>query len=173
MRTQPRELGRRLHTLGVIAGKLCSGSPNLSSDSGCTCHSMFGVGCAGSLFAKAPACEDGFFVGVNKKSLAIAHELDALGRTPSHAQPGNVSVDQHGEVFPMQHRAQEGVGRAPAPAALLVHLEVGAAEVVAVVEYLHRWDAAFGGSLSPGIDDLPAHARILDAHLAARAVAVG
>src|SRR5260221_11061323 len=63
MRTQPRELGRRLHTLGVIAGKLCSGSPNLSSDSGCTCHSMFGVGCEASLFAKAPACEGGMVGG--------------------------------------------------------------------------------------------------------------
>src|SRR5260221_10226745 len=68
MRTQPRELGRRLHTEGVIAGKLCSGSPNLSSDSGCTCHSMFGVGCAGSLFANAPACDGGMVSGPVRKA---------------------------------------------------------------------------------------------------------
>ena len=32
----PRLAGRRLHTLAVIAGKSCSGSPNLSSESGWT-----------------------------------------------------------------------------------------------------------------------------------------
>src|ERR1700740_2464327 len=36
MRTVPREVGCRLQALTVIAGKRCSGSPNLSSDSGCT-----------------------------------------------------------------------------------------------------------------------------------------
>src|SRR5918993_3457428 len=75
MRTQPRDVGRRLHTLGVIAGKLCSGSPNLSSDNGCTCHSMFGVDCDGSLFAKAPSCEGGIVNGPVRKakySAAIA-----------------------------------------------------------------------------------------------------
>src|SRR5438067_10472392 len=75
MRTQPRELGRRLQTLGVIAGKLCSGSPNLSSDSGCTCHSMFGDGCDASLLAKAPACDGGMVSGPVRKrkySAAIA-----------------------------------------------------------------------------------------------------
>src|SRR5688500_19542179 len=75
MRTQPRELGRRLQTLGVLAGNECSGSPNLSSDSGCTCHSMFGVGCAGSLRAKAPACDGGMVSGPVRKakySIAIA-----------------------------------------------------------------------------------------------------
>ena len=41
MRTWPRLVGWRLATDGVIALNLCSGSPNLSSESGCTCHSMF------------------------------------------------------------------------------------------------------------------------------------
>src|SRR5438132_1516959 len=35
-RTKPRLVGCTLHTLAVKAGKSCSGSPNLSSDSGCT-----------------------------------------------------------------------------------------------------------------------------------------
>src|SRR3990170_2474214 len=73
----------------------------------------------------------------------------------------------------MQYRPQEGARRAPAPAAALVHLEVGAAEVVAVVEHLDLRDAALRGGLAPGVDDLPVHARVLDAHLAPRAVAVG
>src|SRR5204863_2144488 len=73
MRTQPRELGRRLHTLGVIAGKLCSGSPNLSSESGCTCHSMFALGSPGSLLAKAPICEGGMVSGpVRKRKYSAA-----------------------------------------------------------------------------------------------------
>src|SRR5678816_824112 len=84
MRTQPRDAGRRLQTLGVIAGKLCSGSPNLSSESGCTCHSMFGVGCDGSLFANAPAWDGGMVSGPvcqAKYSSAIAalpHQLLAM-----------------------------------------------------------------------------------------------
>src|SRR5256714_14490412 len=75
MRTQPRELGRRLHTEGVMAGKVCSGSPNLSSESGCTCHSMFGVGSPGSLLAKAPSCDGGIVSGPvlnSAYSMAIA-----------------------------------------------------------------------------------------------------
>src|SRR6188508_2710635 len=63
IRTQPREVGLRLQTLGVIARNGCSGSPNLSRESGCTCHSMFGVGCAGSLLANAPSCEGGIVSG--------------------------------------------------------------------------------------------------------------
>src|SRR6185503_853537 len=85
MRTQPRELGRRLHTLGVIPGKECSGSPNLSSESGCTCHSMFAVGRDGSLFAKAPACDGGMVSGPVRKrkySSAIAALPAKLLATP-------------------------------------------------------------------------------------------
>src|SRR5476649_2825860 len=69
MRTAPREVGRRLHTEGVIAGKGCRGSPNFSSDSGCTCHSMSGVASHGSLFAKAPSCEGGIVSGPVLKSM--------------------------------------------------------------------------------------------------------
>src|SRR5437867_11006941 len=68
MRTWPRLVGRRLHTDGVIAGKRCSGEPNLSSDSGCTCHSMFADGCAGLLFANAPSCEGGMVSGPVRKN---------------------------------------------------------------------------------------------------------
>src|SRR5258707_6954860 len=86
MRTQPRELGRKLHTLGVIAGKLCSGSPNLSSESGCTCHSMFGLRCDGSLFANAPASDAGMVNGPARKakySIAIAALPHRPFATPS------------------------------------------------------------------------------------------
>src|SRR6185503_21257288 len=72
----------------------------------------------------------------------------------------------------MHDRAEEGASRAPAPAALLVHLEIGAAEVVAAVEGMNLRDAALGGGVAPGVDDVPVHARILDANLAALAVEI-
>ena len=51
----PREVGRRLHTEAVNAGNGCSGSPNLSSDSGCTWYSTLGR-CRSALdIANAPS----------------------------------------------------------------------------------------------------------------------
>ena len=63
MRTWPRLVGCRLHTDGVIALKSCNGSPNLSSDKGCTCHSMLADARSGSLFANAPSWEGGMVSG--------------------------------------------------------------------------------------------------------------
>ena len=52
--TLPRLVGLRLHTLAVKAGKLCSGSPKASSDSGCTWYSMLGHSKAGDERVNAP-----------------------------------------------------------------------------------------------------------------------
>src|SRR5687767_3534727 len=101
--------------------------------------------------------------------------MDEFGSAAAHSlesQLHDLRAGHDGEIRAMDDRAQEGVGRAPAPAALLVHLEVGAAEVVAAVEDLDRRDAAFGRRLAPGIDDVPAHPRVLHPYLAVRAVAV-
>ena len=38
----PRLVGLRLHTLAVIALKVCSGEPNASRLSGCTWYWIFG-----------------------------------------------------------------------------------------------------------------------------------
>jgi len=38
----------------VIAGKLCIGSPNFGSDSGCTWNCTFGVAWRSFVFANAP-----------------------------------------------------------------------------------------------------------------------
>src|SRR4051812_25575407 len=59
----PRDVGRRLHTLTVNAGKWCSGSPNLSSDSGWTWNSMLAVGWSGSDLAHAPICDGAIVSG--------------------------------------------------------------------------------------------------------------
>src|SRR6478672_8551501 len=61
--TVPRLVGLRLHTLAVNAGKLCSGSPNASSDRGCTWYSMLGQGCSGLLRGNAPNCDGAMLIG--------------------------------------------------------------------------------------------------------------
>src|SRR5574340_1053485 len=63
MRARPREVGRRLHGLAVNAGNLCGGSPNLSSEIGCTWYSRLGVGCDGSDFTNAPICDGAMVIG--------------------------------------------------------------------------------------------------------------
>src|SRR5262249_45022021 len=57
-----------------------------------------------------------------------------------------------------------------APAASLVDMKVGAAGVVAPVELIDRGDAHLGSGGLPGVQDLPAHPRTLNADLAAGAV---
>src|SRR6476619_3114311 len=63
MRTLPRLVGFRLHTLAVKAGKECKGSPNASSDSGCTWYSMLGHWKSGALRVNAPSCEGAMLMG--------------------------------------------------------------------------------------------------------------
>src|SRR5690606_15894711 len=58
----------------------------------------------------------------------------------------------------------------PAQAALLVHLEIAAALVVAAVEVIGLRDAALRRRRAEGIEDRPRQALRLDAPLAARAV---
>ena len=50
--TVPRDVGRRLQALTVIAGKRCRGSPNLSSDSGWMWNSMLERSCSGDEVVK-------------------------------------------------------------------------------------------------------------------------
>lgn len=45
----------KLQTLAVMAGKECKGSPNFSSESGCTWYSRFGVASMSLDLAKAPS----------------------------------------------------------------------------------------------------------------------
>src|SRR6516225_1180875 len=63
MRTLPRLVGLRLHTLAVNALNECSGSPNASSESGCTWYSRFGCASPARLFANAPSCDGAMLIG--------------------------------------------------------------------------------------------------------------
>src|SRR5512139_4199780 len=99
MRTWPREVGRRLHTLAVNAGKGCSGSPNLSSESGCTWNSMFGVACSGDERANAPIC-DGAIVSGPVRNSADSSAILAL---PAHEF---ASVFEGKHVLHLERHAQ-------------------------------------------------------------------
>ena len=65
---------------------------------------------------------------------------------------------------------QEGLGGVPAPAALLVDLEVADALVVAAVEVLDVRNAGLLRGLRERVEDVPAQPLLLDAPLAAGAV---
>ena len=67
-------------------------------------------------------------------------------------------------------RAQERLGRGPADAAPLGHLEIAAALVVAAVEIVGLRDAALLGGVAERVEDLPRHPRRLDPPFAAGAV---
>ena len=100
---------------------------------------------------------------------------------PRRARPPVARLDRdaphlgagpHGQVRPVHDRPQVRLGAAPAPAAALVHLEVGVAEVVAPVELGDLGNAALLGRVAPRVEDLPAHPALLDPHLAADPVAL-
>ena len=88
IRTWPRLVGCRLQTDGVIASNACSGEPNLSSDSGCTCHSKFAASWDGSLFANAPSCDGGIVSGPVLKNAYSS----AMASLPSHVPARRFSV---------------------------------------------------------------------------------
>jgi hypothetical protein len=67
-RTWPRLVGCRLQTLAVNAGKRCSGSPNLSSDSGCTWNWMLARSRDRAERVKMPSCDGAMVSGPRRRS---------------------------------------------------------------------------------------------------------
>ena len=104
------------------------------------------------------------------------HQLDPgrarAGVARFHRQAPHLGVGPDGQVRPVHDGAQKRLGAAPAPAAALVHLEVGVAEVVAPVELGDLRNPALLGGVPPRVEDLPAHPPLLDPHLSADAVAL-
>ena len=70
---------------------------------------------------------------------------------------------------PIAGGAQEGLGRVPAPAAFLVHLEVAHAFVGAAVEVVGGGNAGFLGGLGKGVQHIPAQALLFHAPFAGAA----
>jgi hypothetical protein len=108
--------------------------------------------------------------------LSVLQQLDAVAA--QHAvsialqlQLRRLRTGPEREVGPAHaDRAQEGLGRIPAPAALLVDLEVAHAVVVAAVEVGAGRQPGLHRGLGPGVEQVPAQALLLDAPLAAGAV---
>src|SRR2546423_1016476 len=88
MRTWPRLVGFRLHTLAVKALNGCSGSPNASSDSGCTWYSRSGQGLDASLRVKAPSCDGAMLIG----PLRLARYSSPISALPHHERAIVLSV---------------------------------------------------------------------------------
>ena len=74
------------------------------------------------------------------------------------------------QVRAVEDGFQEPPRRAPARAALLRHVEIGAARIVAAVEVAHARHADLGCGLREGVQHRPAHGRRLHPQLPALAV---
>ncbi len=74
------------------------------------------------------------------------------------------------QIGPPEHGLQEAARRAPAPPALLVHLEIGRAFIVAGVEVVDLGDADLFRGIPECVEDVPANPGIFHAPFAAGAV---
>ena len=89
-----------------------------------------------------------------------------------HQEPQGLCLGVDGEIGSVGNGMQESISHRPATATPLVDMKVRTAGVVAPVELIDWGDAQLGSGGLPGIQDLPTHARPLDADLAAGAVPV-
>ena len=91
----------------------------------------------------------------------------AIGQGLKH-QRGHLGRGPHLKIGPrIAGGAQKGLGRVPAPARFLIDLKVRDALVVAAVEIGGGRHPGLLRGLGKGVQNVPAHARLLDAPLAA------
>jgi hypothetical protein len=74
------------------------------------------------------------------------------------------------QIAPLAHRPQKSLGRVPAPSALLIHIEITAAEVVAQIEIRDARNAFLLGRTREIFENIPAQALLFHPPFAARAV---
>jgi hypothetical protein len=118
----------------------------------------------------------------SQHDLALRPYVDRVA-APAVAHPDGTAaleqdlLDQHAglefEIRPLQHRLEERLGRRQADAALLVHVEIADAAVVAGVEVGGAWNAHLVGSRGDGVEDRPGDAHLLDPPFARAAVMLG
>ena len=117
-----------------------------------------------------PAHRIDFALGAGLDHFATLHEAHADGAAVLDDQP----VDQHvlfqPQIGAVQHRLEEAARRRPAPAALLVDVEIADAFIVAGVEIGNAPDAHFLGGVADRVENVPGQPRRLDAPAAAGAV---
>src|ERR1700722_15407710 len=89
-----------------------------------------------------------------------------------HQKPQGMRLCVDGEIGSVGDGMQESISHRPATAPPLVDMKVRTAGVDPPVELIDRSNAHLGSGGLPGVQDLPAHARPLDADLTTGAVPV-
>ena len=69
-----------------------------------------------------------------------------------------------------ESRLQKSARRGPTPPALLIHVEIGNALIVAAIEIVNGRDAELDRSVAHGVEDLPRDARGFNPPTASRPV---
>src|SRR5580704_1736657 len=101
------------------------------------------------------------------KSIMCGEPIEPAARMTSPRQRAIRACPPCVQRTPAAHRLEEGAGRRPAPAALLVDVEGADAFVVAAVEVGNGFDAGLFGGSAEGIEQIPAHPRRRDVPFAA------
>ena len=120
--------------------------------------------------ADGPGRQQHFATRADHAALAAALDLHTGTGSSVEAQPQCLRAGEQRQVRSPQRTPQEGLGGIPAHAGFLVHVEIAAAEVAAAVEVVVRRNALLGRRGAKRIEDLPAHAGLLDAPFVAGAV---
>ena len=117
-----------------------------------------------------PAHRIDFALGAGLDHFAALHEAHADGAAVLDDQP----IDQHvlfqPQIAAVQHRLEKAARRRPAPAALLVDVEIADAFIVAGVEIGNAADAHLLGGVADRVENVPGQPRRLDPPAAAGAV---
>ena len=108
--------------------------------------------------------------GVRGFDPALMEEFDTGAAPALDHQPLDLRLGLHEEVGPPPCRTQEALGRGPAHAGFLGHLEVAAAFIGAPVEIIDFGNAALGRRLAEDVENFPIDPGRLDPPLAAGAV---
>src|SRR5690606_3669604 len=129
--------------------------------------------------ADAACAQYHLFVRLDQHFLPTTTKPDALARQAAVVLPFDVQADHLGlrpkREIGARHAGgpQKGLGGVPAPAALLVDLEVAYAFIAALVEVVGGGNARLLGRLGEGVKDVPVQALLFYPPLAAIAVQGG
>lgn len=94
-------------------------------------------------------------------------KLDACDRALFDNETLDMGLGHDCQIPAAKRRFQKSLGRVPAPARPLVHIEITGPFIVAPVEIFGRTNAGLTCRLLKGIKHIPAHARLLHPPFAA------
>ena len=105
--------------------------------------------------------EDHFAAAARQEAFVALPPTHANGTLALEHDAFNQAAGFQPQVRPLEHRLEERSRGRPAPAALLVHMKGADAFVVAGVEVRNGFDVRLFGRGAEGIEQIPAHARLL------------